>query len=166
MKVLLAENSPLMRRAFAGALQKRKAWVEIAVGFDLNEYGRLQYQTLLSYRYPLSAFSVALIDSGNELGLESVTVVRKLTALGVACIGIAALAERNEELLAAGAKLALCKPVALAAIYTGVLPLNASIENPSLELKARLEHVHVEHRQNEKLKQKMRDLIASAGTFL
>ena len=163
MEVLLAENSPLMRRAFAGALQKRKAWVEIAVGFDLDEYGRLQYQTLQSYHYPLSAFSVALIDSGEELGLESVTVVRKLTALGVVCIGIAALPERNEELLAAGAKVALCKPVALAAIYAGVLPLNASIKNPSLNLKARLERFHIEHRQNEKLKQEMRDLLAHAG---
>lgn len=158
MQVLLAENCGIFRLAFLRVLRRRRHKVEQALGFYHDMAGGFHYRTVEVERTALNLIGIALVDSWDRDDHLGTSIVRELTALGVPCIAIAAMEDRNQQLIDAGAVLSMQKGAALAAIYSGTLKLRDA-RAPVDGLQEQLKSYAREYRHDEALKTRLDKLV-------
>ena len=164
-RVLVVEAAPMFRKAFVKALLRQRCRPSsTSEVFKLDNM--ICYQTTSQVKQAHEGVQVALVDALIDEKVKTgkpvtgVEVIEDFTKRGIECIGICCIPDHNTALRKAGAVLVLSKPVALAAIFAGVLPIN-NWPGMSQELAVQLDKFTASYRKNEKFKTKLDRFVAS-----
>lgn len=122
MKILIVEDGVPMARAFESLLTAAGHQVSRYVGARSLESLVLFTENGSDQQIDPRDFDLAYCDGQLEGSIEGPAIVAVLASAGVTCTGISTMKDYNDRMLAAGAKLAYNKAVALLALLSGLAP--------------------------------------------